>query len=80
MNIADDPLPLNADNHYKVPCDCPDNFTGESCEIDSRGCEIDPCPDFSECVPDVMAPGTYQCTCSQGYTIDDDGKCVGKFV
>ena len=78
-NVSDVTPLLNDNGHYKLPCDCPDNFDGDSCEIDTRGCTLDPCPQYSVCAENDTTPQGYICTdCEDGYTIDAEEKCVGK--
>ena len=71
---------FNHNNHYKWPCDCPEFFGGDSCEVDMKGCgEFSVCPDYSVCANNSMVPSGYTCNnCSEGYElVESGGKCTG---
>ena len=75
-----EPLQFNHNGHYKVPCQCPEFFIGDSCENDTRGCVLDPCPVYAACVVNDTVPEGYTCTdCQEGYHVVSD-KCVGTSI
>lgn len=68
----------NSNGHNILPCLCPDFFSGDLCDVDTRGCSDTACPEFSVCMDNDSVPEGYTCTdCEEGYYLDDDGKCSG---
>lgn len=73
---------FDSNGYYQWPCQCPLFFSGDSCEVDERGCgEFSMCY-TSECVNDSSQASGYRCgNCLQGYAISRIGeKCSGKFT
>lgn len=64
-------------------CECPDQFTGERCEIFRLiTCENQPCKNGGSCT-DIINPQTgdnFTCTCTTGYegSICDVPYCIGQ--
>ena len=80
MNLTDVTPEYNSNGHYKLPCICANEFfDGASCEIDTRGCGSDPCPDYAVCEEnDTVAVGYVCVLCQEGYFLDAEDKCTGK--
>lgn len=76
-----DTAEFDRNRYYQWPCECPDFFSGKSCEVDERGCgAFSVCPVYSVCVNDSNEESGYVCQdCLDGYEISSDGgKCIGK--
>ena len=72
---------FDQNGYYQWPCECPAFFSGESCEVDERGCgEFSVCPGYSVCSNSTEVESGYVCEdCAAGYNISEDGgKCNGK--
>lgn len=71
---------FNQDNYYQWPCECQDFFSGDSCEVDERGCgPFSVCPDYSVCMNDTSQDSGYVCAqCREGFNISMGEKCMGK--
>ncbi len=54
-------------------CECDPGYEGASCEVDIDECESSPCLNGGSCAQGV--PGTYECTCIDGFTGDDCEIC-----
>ena len=68
----------NSHGHYRQPCDCPESFSGDLCEIDDRNCSDTSCPESAMCVVNTSVAAGFTCSqCQDGYELADDGKCTG---
>lgn len=77
-----DTAEFDHNRYYQWPCECPEFFSGDSCEVDERGCgDFSVCPAYSVCVNDRNQANGYMCQdCSDGYEVSSDGmRCIGKF-
>ena len=78
----DGTLEFDSNQYYQWPCECPDFFSGDSCEFNERGCDqaSDPCPPTSVCVNNASVPIGYVCAeCQEGYSLTGTAmKCMGK--
>jgi formylglycine-generating enzyme required for sulfatase activity len=54
-------------------CECDTGYEGVSCEVDIDECDTGPCLNGGSCAEG--APGTYECTCIDGYTGDTCEQC-----
>ena len=81
MDETLDTVLFDSNLYYQWPCVCPEFFSGDSCDVDERGCGLfDACPPYSVCMNDSSVDVGYVCQdCSAGYEISQDGgKCMGE--
>lgn len=78
----DKPLPTDPiTGHYKLPCTCPDYFSGVYCERNSSGCSDEFFPEFATCHNNSGTTEDLSCNkCLGNVTVNSDILCfVGKF-
>ncbi|XP_059144228.1 neurogenic locus notch homolog protein 1-like [Physella acuta] len=54
-------------------CYCLPGWTSQNCSVDINECLYTSCGLYSYC---TNTPGSYKCSCSSGYILDDAGYCV----
>jgi len=57
----------------ETTCECNTGYEGTSCETDINECSTSPCLNVGTCAEG--APGTYECTCTDGFTGDNCEIC-----
>ncbi|XP_059158902.1 mucin-like protein [Physella acuta] len=64
-------------DNIKGVCVCNNGWTGDKCDEDVDECRAGKCLENQVC---VNTPGSFQCSCRAGFTLNSAGKCEGNKV